>query len=499
MWELLKSGRHVVALEGNSELLQFMMNFVKSEVNSGANRCKFVVKKDKRKRIWGASTDMWFKLSGRKRNKIYKFLFLETRPKKENDAEYVRRKDYLLVLLNNYHGASRRNTKAFLDTLESLYFVESDQGLKHDSYAALISTDDEAETGIELDANSKEEESHNESIDLCYDPVPVERAPGSSSVGPSSTQTPHVLPVPKVTPGKTPMKWFGRQRTLTGAPTTLLSGCVVRPIILIGRITTFTSKCPLRLGHWGFGGAPPGGGGDGSDDEGSGKDVPPNGEGGPHDEAMTMEGGGGVKGVTVARHPLAGCSPDHTIKPTDIPTLSYLASVTGSARERLAALIAIGSCSGAGIPITGGKSKSAGIQTRQIEVPRRESVVQSVLGAGVSSLDVASNCVGIRTSPGGSLSTHSGIVRDRTASTEGEGRPAGLKQECASGAHTDLETSKSAGIQTSSEGGPRAGIIVAVIGATRVEAGGWSAEFGKGSGEGAELHGRDEGYVTPAA
>ncbi|GBG92187.1 hypothetical protein CBR_g54632 [Chara braunii] len=124
VWEVLKSGRHVVALEGNSELLQYTLDFLKSEVNSGASRCEFVSRSEKPTRVWEPSTDMWFTLSERNRNRIYELLFLETRPKRDNDAEYMCRKEHMLALLDNYHDASRKNAKNFLDRLECLYFVE---------------------------------------------------------------------------------------------------------------------------------------------------------------------------------------------------------------------------------------------------------------------------------------------------------------------------------------------------------------------------------------
>ncbi|GBG92566.1 hypothetical protein CBR_g56039 [Chara braunii] len=48
VWHLLKAGRHVVAMEGNAELLQFTMLVVKSEVNSGGHNCEFMVVKPTR-------------------------------------------------------------------------------------------------------------------------------------------------------------------------------------------------------------------------------------------------------------------------------------------------------------------------------------------------------------------------------------------------------------------------------------------------------------------
>ncbi|GBG79078.1 hypothetical protein CBR_g28793 [Chara braunii] len=166
VWEVLKAGRHVITMEGNSELLQFTIDLVKSEVNSGAHNYEFMVVTETRARAWNNKTDMWFKLSARKRNKIYDFLFLQMRPKRDTDAEYVRRKDHMFTLLDNYYGAPRMNAKTFLERLRSLYFVESEEELTFGSYSSLISTENEETTGIEFNATADEEGSNTESLDL---------------------------------------------------------------------------------------------------------------------------------------------------------------------------------------------------------------------------------------------------------------------------------------------------------------------------------------------
>ncbi|GBG83925.1 hypothetical protein CBR_g37796 [Chara braunii] len=96
VWDLLKAGRHVVAMEGNSDLLQFTMQVVKSEVNSGGHNCEFMVVKSTRDRVWSNKTDMWFNLSERKRKKIYDFLFLPLRL--PHELEDVSRKAAVAVL-----------------------------------------------------------------------------------------------------------------------------------------------------------------------------------------------------------------------------------------------------------------------------------------------------------------------------------------------------------------------------------------------------------------
>ncbi|GBG71099.1 hypothetical protein CBR_g8398 [Chara braunii] len=210
VWEVLKSGRHVVALEGNSELLQYMLESLKSEVNSRASRCEFISRTEKSTHVREPSTDMWFKLSERKRKRIYEFLFLETRPRRDNHAEYMRRKEHMLALLDNYHDASRKNAKNFLDRLECLYFVESEQTLKLESYGSLISTEDEAETGIVFDTATPEEDSDSEDIDIDYHHGSLFHGSGSSSAGPATSPATQASPVLTITPGKTPSKLVAR-------------------------------------------------------------------------------------------------------------------------------------------------------------------------------------------------------------------------------------------------------------------------------------------------
>ncbi|GBG68138.1 hypothetical protein CBR_g2689 [Chara braunii] len=229
VWEALKGGGNFIALEGNSELLQYTLDFLKSVVNSGAHRCEFISKTDKPKRTWEPSTDMLFKLNERKRDRIYEFLFLETRPRRDSDPEYIRRREHMLVLLDKYHSASRLNAKNFLDRLECLYFVESEQELRVASYSALIDMDEEASTGVVFDTNVPEEDSDTEEIALNYHPAPVLLSPGSSTAGASSSQATPATPVRRSTPGKTPSKLLAKLTPRTVAPPRLRPWSAVPP------------------------------------------------------------------------------------------------------------------------------------------------------------------------------------------------------------------------------------------------------------------------------
>ncbi|GBG62751.1 hypothetical protein CBR_g31768 [Chara braunii] len=222
VWEVLKGGRNVIALEGNSEWLQFTLDFLKTAVNSGAYRCEFITKSEKPRRIWDPSMDMWFKLSARKRSRIYEFLFLEKRPARGTDIEYMRRKEHMLALLDNYHGATCLNAKNFLDRLKLLYFVESEPVLRLESYGALIDADEESLTGVVFDTGAPEEDSDTEEIDIDYRLAPVLPSPASSSASPSTNR-----PAPATPVRRTPSKLFARLTPRPAAPPPLCPGCQV--------------------------------------------------------------------------------------------------------------------------------------------------------------------------------------------------------------------------------------------------------------------------------
>ncbi|GBG83311.1 hypothetical protein CBR_g37023 [Chara braunii] len=222
VWEVLKGGRNVIALEGNSEWLQFTLDFLKTAVNSGAYHCEFITKSEKPRRVWDPSTDMWFKLSARKRSRIYEFLFLEKRPARGTDIEYMRLKEHMLALLDNYYGATRLNAKNFLDRLELLYFVESEPVLRLESYGALIDADEESFTGVVFDTGAPEEDSDTEEINIDYRLAPVLPSPASSLTSPSTNRPSQATPV-----RRTPSKLLARLTPRPAAPPPLRPGCQV--------------------------------------------------------------------------------------------------------------------------------------------------------------------------------------------------------------------------------------------------------------------------------
>ncbi|GBG83329.1 hypothetical protein CBR_g37042 [Chara braunii] len=328
-----------------------------------------MVVKATRDLVWSNKTDMWFKLSKGKRNRIYDFLFLQTRPRKDTDAEYVRRRDHMLVLLNNPHFASCMNAKTFLERLQSLYFVDFEEELEFNSYASFISTDDEAVTGVEFDANAKEEESDTESLDLPYDPALTEHARGSSSVG----------------------------QVLVG-----IDGGLLRarhePVEGHGGL----ESAPSQWGAREFRGGATGGGRDRVGSAGGGRGVPRTGDGRSHGGTTTLGGSSGVAGFVVDRHPSTDPEPEPATQSANLSSSSV-----HSVRETLATLVVLGGRSG-------GTLKSAGIRTTSVEVPQVRSTVQSPSGSGEPSQGPA---IG------------SGAVRDENVSPERERRPLGLQRQ----------------------------------------------------------------------
>ncbi|GBG64669.1 hypothetical protein CBR_g45724 [Chara braunii] len=436
--------RHVIAMEGNSELLQFTIDLVKSEVNSGAHNCEFMVVTETRARAWNNKSDMWFKLSTRKRNKIYDLLFLQTRPKRNTDAEYVRRKDHMFTLLDNYHGASRMNAKTFLERLQSLYFVESEEELMFDSYSSLISTEDEETTDIEFDATADEEGSDTESLDLQYDQHFAQHATGSSLAGLSTSPASLVSPMAKPAPGTTPMKLLQRMQSLASDHRSLRPESDIPPDHLSWTNANihFLPEPQSRSteADWGHdmiwhpgviqpaiqnGSRGPDGGENEGDEAGGGKRVPgrqhegDKAKGGSQGDTTTTEGSGGVAGEALGRQQSTGPGPECSAQSEDVPS--------SSACSVMAALVALRAGSVE-------MFKSAGIRTSMLAERTERTDAQSWLGPGVASRHPKID---------------SGAVRDGTSPPAGDRQPLRSEREGACGGPGDRETAKFAGIRTS--------------------------------------------------
>ncbi|GBG86691.1 hypothetical protein CBR_g41754 [Chara braunii] len=123
VWNLLKSGRHVVAVEGDTELLSFLKTYFMYEINSGVHNCDLHIGQTSIQH--DPNRNFWFKLSSEKRAKLYKFLFQDTRPSYRTDDDYRLCRQVAIGTLDGYHGGSREAATNFVDKLEECYF---DQG-----------------------------------------------------------------------------------------------------------------------------------------------------------------------------------------------------------------------------------------------------------------------------------------------------------------------------------------------------------------------------------
>ncbi|GBG66526.1 hypothetical protein CBR_g63108 [Chara braunii] len=422
----------------------FLGNLHAREVNSGAHNCEFMVVTGTRARAWNNKTDMWFKLSARKRNKIYDFLFLQTQPKRDTDAEYVRRKDHMFTLLDNYHGASRMNAKTFLERLQSLYFVESEEELTFGSYSSLISTEDEETTGVEFDATANEEGSDTESLDLQYGQHSAQHSTGSSLAGPSTSPASLVSPMAKPAPGTTPMKLLQRMQALASGHHSLSPGSDIPPDHLSWTNANihFLPEPQSRSteADWGHdmiwhpgviqpaiqkGSRGPKGGENEGDEAGAGKRVPgrqqdgDEAEGGSQGDTTTAEGSGGVAGEALGRQQSTGPNPKCSTQSEDVPS--------SSACSVMAALVALR----AGSVET---FKSAGIRTSMLAERTERTDAQSWSGAGVAS-------------PHPKIDN--GAVRDRTSPPARDRQPLRSERKGACGGPGERETTKFTGIRTS--------------------------------------------------
>ncbi|GBG80168.1 hypothetical protein CBR_g30534 [Chara braunii] len=120
VWELLHTGRNVVALEKEAKMIDYLHEFVKARVEDTRNACEFVQTTGERN--WDPKRDMYWKLSGNKRTEVWDFLF-EPGPPGATDLEYSRGRNLVFSVLNGYHDAPRESVSHFLRRLEHVYLT----------------------------------------------------------------------------------------------------------------------------------------------------------------------------------------------------------------------------------------------------------------------------------------------------------------------------------------------------------------------------------------
>ncbi|GBG85230.1 hypothetical protein CBR_g39796 [Chara braunii] len=460
VWEVLKGGCNVIALEGNSEWLQFTLDFLKTAVNSGAYRCELITKSEKPRRVWDPSTGMWFKLSAWKRSRIYEFLFLEKRPARGTDIEYMRRKEHMLALLDNYHGATRLNTKNFLDRLELLYFVESEPVLRLESYGALIDADEESLTGVVFDTSAPEEDSDTEEIDIDYRLAPVLPSPASLStmVDKVTSENNNLQPAdPAIiaTADRLFRELHDKQwlelsddfYDLETSPSKKKGNWKVPPSMgTQGRVGGGPLSPPGAGGGGGSGHEEGGGGGSGHTTSGG---SAPASSPAPGGQGRIAHSGVGEGGVNITHSPTAGSGKSgkfarirtsQTEDPVPLEAAKSAGIRTSTTVEQAAlpswtafgssGEVGRGSC--VGDPVSAVKGKSAGIPTRADDVQASVPVHWRSTGAQASEMGAAL------------------AVREATSPALGQGRSAESQREIAGAAPSAFLAMKSAGIRTSS-------------------------------------------------
>ncbi|GBG93175.1 hypothetical protein CBR_g59895 [Chara braunii] len=147
IWELLKSHRHCIVLEGEGMKFEFLVQFVTKMVNSGLYLAKFVKPPPRH----DEKRDLVYKV-GKNIVNIWEFLF-KTKPENRGERAYVVRRRKMESLLRGYHKAPAETEVAFLDRLEMMYFDEQIGGFTIAAYATCF--------GEGFDAEDSEEESED--------------------------------------------------------------------------------------------------------------------------------------------------------------------------------------------------------------------------------------------------------------------------------------------------------------------------------------------------
>ncbi|GBG88651.1 hypothetical protein CBR_g48182 [Chara braunii] len=118
IWELLKSHRHCIVLEGESLKFEFLVQFVNRMVVTGGYFAKFIKPPPRH----DEGRDLVYKV-GQNIVNIWEFLF-ETKPQNRRERAYVAIRRKMESLLRGYHKAPSETEVAFLDRLEMMYFDE---------------------------------------------------------------------------------------------------------------------------------------------------------------------------------------------------------------------------------------------------------------------------------------------------------------------------------------------------------------------------------------
>ncbi|GBG65734.1 hypothetical protein CBR_g52328 [Chara braunii] len=153
-WDLLRSGRHVVAFDGSSNLMEYSTLFIDRHVNNPDNRCHFERSRPQHR----SDRDMFLKL-GKKRDSLWSYLFCNA-PATPTDADYLHRKVIAIQHLQGYHNVKRGAIEIFLGRCEYLWFEGKRDKLDVKVYCEVM------DVGEQFDIMDNEVETEDEEIDL---------------------------------------------------------------------------------------------------------------------------------------------------------------------------------------------------------------------------------------------------------------------------------------------------------------------------------------------
>ncbi|GBG89079.1 hypothetical protein CBR_g48789 [Chara braunii] len=178
VWELLKSHRHCIVLEGEGMKFEFLTQFIDKMVKTRdyyANFTKLPPRHDE-------GRDLVYKV-GQNVVNIWEFLF-ETKPQDRRERTYVLRRRKVEKLLRGYHKAPSEKEVSFVDRLETMYFDQQIGAFTIAGYATCFVD------GEDFDADDSEEESVDGTLQAA---LATERqracSPGSQRMGVPGTSS----------------------------------------------------------------------------------------------------------------------------------------------------------------------------------------------------------------------------------------------------------------------------------------------------------------------
>ncbi|GBG67195.1 hypothetical protein CBR_g84859 [Chara braunii] len=162
VWEHLRTGWNIVALEKEAKMIDYLHEFMKTRVADTRNACEFVHTTGEQN--WDPKCDMYWKMPRNKRTEVWDFLFQpgQTGP---TDLEYSRQGNLVFGVLNGYHDAPRESVSHFLRRLEHVYFTLAEP-LTLKNYKSQFDEKDP------FDAEDMEELSDSETFDFESMPLP---------------------------------------------------------------------------------------------------------------------------------------------------------------------------------------------------------------------------------------------------------------------------------------------------------------------------------------